>query len=825
MERNMTVLDLRLAWRGLRRAPGLAAAIIVALATGIGGSTLVFSVIDTLLLQPLPFSEPNRLVTIDPPVSNWEIFEQLKKSSVFEAIGGYTERAASLTAGDDTERALVARMTETCMATLGVRPVSGRAFVAGEFQPGKGQVALLSDGFWRRHYGGTQDAVGRTLVVDDRPYTVVGVLPQTFRTLGELEAGGEASFDRRVAIVVPFAGGPMFWRDPSSSDQASRGLTIIGRLRPGIPVERARTEVSTVIERAPRPAGVARLNHALVPVATLLVRDLPAQMTLLSLAVGMLLLVACANVANLLLERGEARRREIAIRASVGASAGALIQTALVEVVSLSVAGGALGMLLAWGGIRVIQAAAGGMLTRLDELALNVRLLGFATVVSIAAALVAGLFPAVRLARTDAARWLQARACGPRVGGRLFLSSRLVVAEVALSVVLVMVGSLLVRDFVGVASVKTGFEPTGVLSADISLSRSRYGGDRALVFLDSVLQRAATLPDVEGAALANPLPGSYTAGFVRAEVEGRTPGFVLFRIVSPNYFSVLSIPVVAGRAFSERDSAAAPGVVMVNDVFARQYWGGTAIALGKRVAVGAKAADSGPVSRTPAEFRLDGYVVVGVTGSLREHGSQAAEQPEVYWTVRQSEAPTRSNPITQMYLLLKARHGNATALTAPLRDLMRTLDPHQPLYNVQTLAHVMSAKLGRQRLLVTMMAVFAGLTLVLALVGVHGVMAYAVALRRHELAVRLALGSTPREVLGLVLRWSLTVVARGVALGAPTALAWTWFSSAQIFAVTGTDPLTCMSAVLFVAVAGMAASLIPAWRATRVDPSVALRDE
>jgi putative ABC transport system permease protein len=468
----------------------------------------------------------------------------------------------------------------------------------------------------------------------------------------------------------------------------------------------------------------------------------------------------------------------------------------------------------------LVQAAADGLLTRLDELAINVRLLGFAIGVSMLSGLLAGFLPAVRLARTDVARNLRAYASGPRAASRVPTVSRFVVAQVASAVVLLIVGSLLARDFARVASVKTGFDPAGVLAADIALSPTRYSGGSAMALFDRVLAGAHGLPNVKNAALVNPLPGSYVAFGLTAEVEGCRQSVVNTRIVSPEYFSVLSVPVLAGRFFSDTDTAAASQVVVVNEAFARHCWGGVGQALGKHITPsGSRVAPSAP------DPRLVGYTVIGVTASLREHGGLALEHPEVYWTLHQTPGFMRSNPLRQLYLLLRARDGNAATLAAPLRQLVRAIDPHLPLYNVQPLERFMSTKVARQRLLVVMMVVFGALTLVLAAVGVYGVMAYAVAMHTHEFAVRLALGSTPRGVLALVLRRRPRLVALGVAIGVPTALVCTWFSSAEIFAVTETDPLTCALAVLLVVVTGTIASVVPAWRAARVEPSLALRDE
>jgi len=422
-----TLHAFRLALRALLRAPAFTGAAVIALALGIGGSTVVFSVVNTLLLQPLPYAEPERLVVCDPGPP-WILYEQWRTADVFEGMAAYNERAANVSGAGEPERIMMARVTPNFLSVVGVTPAIGRGF--GSSQPPEAdgdKVVLLTDAFWRKHYGGARDVVGRTLGIDDQAYTVIGVLPRPFKTVTQLMPAVGLSFDWGAAVLVPLLRDPLR-REPASTDMFWRGMKLVARLSPGVTLEQARAAAGTIARNVKLPAYLAGRSFTLERVTDFVAGELPAQMVILAAAVGLLLLVAVANVANLLFARGTARQRELATRAALGASAGQLVRHALTETLVLGSAGGLLGIAAAWGGVRVVSAFGGPVLARLDAVGLDLRVLAFACVLSIAVGLLVGIVPAVRLAHAAPAAALQVRRGYARVRGRVPLSSVLVFA-------------------------------------------------------------------------------------------------------------------------------------------------------------------------------------------------------------------------------------------------------------------------------------------------------------------------------------------------------------------------------------------------------------
>ncbi|RPJ53932.1 MAG: FtsX-like permease family protein, partial [Acidobacteria bacterium] len=529
----MSRLDLRVAVRALRGAPWFTASIILVFALGIGGSTLVFSVVDPLLLRELPYPESDRLVTVQPSLFNWSMFEQLRASGAHERIGAYMERAAIVRLAQESREVLTAVVTRDLLETIRVKPVIGREFLPEEFEGGGAPVVLLTGAFWRAEFRADPQVMGQVLVLDNVPHTVIGVLAESFRTLGELEAAADASYDRNVMAVVPGEN-----LDALAQRRGrNRPIVAIGRLRRDVSIDQARAQFAPIPARTVPPGILQRIlasgfSFSLVRVTSAVTGKLSVQLTLLSLAAGVLLLVSCANVANLLLARGEGRRRELAIRAAMGASLGAIVRSLLAEALLLSAAGGLVGVVLAWTGIRLVQLTAGGLLTRLDELHLYPRQLAFAVLASAVAGLLAGAVPAVRLARTDSARWLHVEGATPPGSGRLPLVTRLVIGEVALSIVLIVVGALLARDFAKIAGVDLGFRPEGVLAAAVTLERQETRAPNGNRFFAEMLERASTLPGVAGAALATTMPGGRTAAGGFGEAEGHQGGPLFSRSVT-----------------------------------------------------------------------------------------------------------------------------------------------------------------------------------------------------------------------------------------------------------------------------------------------------
>jgi predicted permease len=553
-----------------------------------------------------------------------------------------------------------------------------------------------------------------------------------------------------------------------------------------------------------------RQSYTLTPLTTALSRGVLERVALLGAAVVILLLVACANAALLMLERGESRRREMEIRAALGATATRLAGEALVEAGLLGALAGLLGVAIAWGAIGATRTIGGAVLTGLGSVQIGWPVVVFALAVSLGAALFAGLAPCVRLLRTDGAPWLPAPLASrpPSMPGPL--PSSFIVAQVGLSVGLVVVGGMLAKDFSRLAAADVGYQTRGVLSAQVALSRVRHS-DGGRQFFDRLLGRLRDVPGVQAAALVYPVPGAPIAGAVGGRVEGYGDEVLPWRVVSPSVFSLLRIPILAGRPFTEADAQRAEPVVVVSNAFAERYWGAAKSALGRHISIGSNS------SETPVGSPL---TIVGVTRDILDASMRSS--PEIYITYTWA---AQSLSFPEMSLLVRGARADLPSLGARLARVAQEIDPYQPLYNVRALEDLVAVALVRSRLLLVLVGVFSAIATLLAAVGVYVVLAFAVTRRTREFGIRLALGATRREVLQLVLGRTFRLVAKGVILTVPLTFCAIWLFAAQLFGVTDTDPMTCAWAVGLVVAAAVIASVVPAWRATRIDPTVALRQE
>jgi len=787
---------------------------VVSLALGIAGVTVVFSVVRALLLAPPPYTHAERLVLVEPgPL--WEVYEAWRTDNVvFDAMAGYNERAANLSGNGEPLRVLVGRVTPDFFEVTGVRPAVGRPFDAGEFQPGHELVTLVTDRLWRRRYAASPDVLGRTLTLDDRVYTIVGVLPPDFRAPTELASGRALAIDWGADVVVPLVGSPLA-RDPNATDRMYRGFNVVARLTTGVGLERAQADLAVIADRVPLRSPRLKRTYTLTRLTDYMAGSLPRQLAILAAAVGLLLVVACANVANLVLARGVSRRTELGTRMALGASRGRLVRQTLGETLALSLAGGAVGVALAWAATRVVAAAGGQILSRLDAVSIDPRVLAFAVAASVGTGLVVGVLPALQLSRFDPVAALKAEpGFGVRSRRRAGPRALLVLVEVALSVVLLVGATLLGRALLGLVRVDLGFRTTDTLTADVSLGRGQYAGPaETTAFFRDLLDRAAALPGVESAALGSTVPagpGMMTCNVevVRAVPEETPPpsadpldSISRCEVVAGDYFRTLAIPTIAGRPLDDRDAATSQPVVVVSEAFASKHWGETGPALGHELTFG----------RTT-------FTIVGVAGDVREPGSTSPPFPQVYFPYWQFPRPS-----SQMTVFL---HGpNAAGLAAPLTGLMRSINPNQPLYNVLTLERVVFAPLTRLRLIVVMIATFGALTILVAAAGVYGTTSYVVMTRMHEMGVRLALGSTPRRLFRLVVRDGMTVVLVGALVGLPLARAFTRFIASRLEGVGAADVATYAATVALVALVGLAGSAVPAFRAMRADPREILRTQ
>lgn len=801
--------DLRYAWRGLRRAPGFAAMAVATLALGIGATTAIFSVVHSALLEPLPYAAADRLVflsdqqDVETPMSYPEFVDWRAQTGVFTGLAAYFQTSLVLTGAGEPEVLSGARVSASLPGLLSVAPHVGRAFRADEDAPGADRVILLGHDLWLRRFGADRGVVGRVLTLNGLPYTVVGVLP----------AGPGASLPtdlaagRRVDYWVPLR---------LDAERAPRGLhflTVVGRLRPAVDVERARARLADVAAQLKRD-DAERHGVQVGPLAARVVGDARPLLVLLLGAVSLVLLVACANVANLLIARGAGRARELAIRAALGAGRRRVVRQLATESLVLALAGGAAGVLLAFGALAALRAAASdavglAQLPRLAQARVDGRLLAFALLTSLATGALFGLLPALRASRLALASVLRAGGRGTTgAGARDRTRSALVVAEMTLSFVLLIGAGLLVRSFDRLAAVDKGFDPTQVLTFAVELPSARYPEARQQVaFFERVLERVRALPGVRGASVtvSLPLAGGTNGGFV---IAGRplapNEGPVAEkRVVGADFFRVLRVPVVLGRAFDGRDVAGAPQVAVVNEAFVRRYFPGEN-ALGRRIEFG---------------WETEGaQEIVGVVGDMREQSLHEPAAPTIYVPFGQR----RSDPA--MAVVVRTA-GDPTRLVAAVRAAVRAVDRDQPVAQVRTLDDVVARALAGRRVAASLFGAFAALALLLAAVGLYAVVSYGVAQRVSEIGVRRALGARTWDVVRLVVGQGVGLLALGAAVGGLASLGAGRLLRGQLYGVGATDPLTFAAVAAALLVTALVATVAPAVRASRVDPLVALREE
>jgi putative ABC transport system permease protein len=808
--------DLRYSLRRLAKSPAFSAIVVLTLALGIGANTAIFSAVNAILLSPLPYFEPERLVTVEhlypslgleAPVSPAGFLDYQKQGRTFESMAVETGWAANLTGVGDPVRLQGARVTGGFFSTLQVPALAGRTLRRGEDTPGSEHVVVLGYGVWQRLFGGDRSVVGRTLTLNGESYQVVGVMPREFRDF----------FNREVEIWAPLVFRPEQLADEQRTHEF---LNLIARLRDGIVLADAQAEMRSVAERLKRQyvdtyaqdwsLGVTPLTDQ----ATGNIR--PALLILLG-AVGFVLLIACANVANLLLARAAARGREIAIRSALGASRDRLVRQLLTESVILSLAGGAMGLVLAYWGVRSLVAINAGNLPRAEEIRVDVVVAIFTLAVSLLAGLLFGLAPALHAARPDLGSTLKeaARGAAGDRGGHA-VRRMLVVAETALALTLLTGAGLLIKSFARLQGVDPGFAPEHLLTFNLALPQARYASDRQQVMLfDRVLPALAGVPGVQavGATSVLPFGGNWsTASF---EIEGyevpenQPAPWGDVRIVSPGFFQTLRIPVLRGRTLTEQDRDGTPLVAVIDEEFVRRYWP-YENPLGKRFTFGPPEG----VADTAAREWIE---VVGVVGHTKHEGLDAETRLQLYLSYRQAPVP---------FLALAARTaGDPERWVNPLRQAVRAIDPDLPISNVRTMDELLELSVGQRKLSMMLLSLFSGIALLLASIGIYGVMSYSVSQRSRELGVRIALGAGRADVLRLVLRQGMSVALMGIAIGLGAALLLTRLIESQLFGVTAGDPLTFLSVALLLGGTALAANLVPAVRAMRVDPAVVLRDE
>jgi len=805
--------DLKFALRTLRRSPGVTAAAVIALALGIGANTAIFSVVDGVLLRPLPYPDSASLYAIGTgsskhpefragPLSYPEFLDLQQQTRTFENVGGWVDGDVNLSGTGSPERVLLRVVTPSLLPTLRVQPVVGRNFLPEETVKGRDHVALISDGLWRRQFGGGRDAVGRSVRLDGIDYQVIGILPRAF------------VLDHPVDVWIPLS-----TADESIKVRNSHFLTVLGRKRAAATRSTidgdlgavAKYESDTFPDLFP-PSWGFQLKEQ--PYIESIVGDVKLPLLVLLGAVACVLLIACANVANLLLARAATRQREMAIRAALGARRGRIIRQLLTESLLLSLAGGALGLAVAAWGIDALLAMTS--LPRVGEVGLHLDVLVFTTGVAVATGVGFGLAPAIAASRPELQSSLKDGTRGT-TAGRGRLRQALVVSEVALSLVLLVGAGLMVRSFLRLKNVDPGFRPDHALMLRVSLpvpDSNVSDADRARfsAFYERTLERMRQLPGVATVGACNmvPLDGGMTDRLF--DIEGYTPGpndmhpDAQNRQIAGDWFGAIGVPLIHGRFIAPSDDAQAPKVVVVNQEFGKKFFPKGDV-LGKRIRLGNLAALEFPWA-----------TIVGVVGNIRAYGLDQPVQPEMYWPAAQS----RTNPA--MAFVMRT-HGDPAALGATVRGAMAEVDAMQPIFDVQPVETLVGTSLGQRRFTLTLMMVFGVVALLLAAVGIYGVMAYTVAQRTQEIGIRVALGATPGGVLGMVLRDGMSLVGIGLALGVVAAFALSRVVSSLLYGIGAVDAPTYGIIAGALAAVALVAIIVPARRAMRVDPMIALRAE
>jgi putative ABC transport system permease protein len=796
--------DLRFGVRMFLKNPGFTAVAILALALGIGANTAIFSLVDAVLWRPLPFREPERLVLVgrtgaqgsanDAPVSAPIFIDWQNRNEVFSRMTAFDRASLTLAGEPEPEVLSGATVSAGFFDTLGVLPALGRGFLTDEDQPGAEPVVLLSHALWQRRFGGDPGIVGKRLTVNDRPVTVVGVMPPGF----------------------DYPGGITLWTiftPDSETDRNYHHYAVVARLKPGVTVKQAQANMDGVSRQMAEQYPQSSRHHFawLYPLHEYLVGDFRKPLLLLFGAIGLVLLIACANVANLLLMRAAGRGRELAVRAALGASRRRLIRQMLTESALLAALGGAAGLLVAVWCMKLISGFSSLEISRMNEVTLDWRVLGFTGLAVLLTSLFCGVVPAWLYSRQPPGEALKdsvTRATGGRRSGRL--RGGLVVAELALSLTLLIGAGLLIKSFVSLQAVKPGFNPEGVMTLNVVLPLTRFVQPaQQSAFVAQVAEKLQALPGVQSTALGASVPMDGNYGARVYAIEGRPvpdPGnasAVINFPVSPDYFRALQIPLLKGRGFSERDDAKTTPVIIVNQSFARRYFPDED-ATGRRVRL---------VTERPSVWRE----IVGVVGDVKQERLNARVRPIVYFPYSQRPGP--------IVTLLARSSGDQASLANAMKQIVYSVDKDLGITRLATLEQLLGNSLAQSRSVMTLLAAFAALALALAAIGIYSVLAYSVTQRAQEIGIRLALGAQRSDVVRLIVGQGLKLIGLGVALGLSAAFGLTHLMRDLLFGISATDPIIFTAVPLLLAAVALLACYVPARRATRVDPLAALRYE
>ena len=794
--------DVRYALRSLVRQPTFAAVAILTLVLGIGTNTAIFSVIKAVLLNQLPYQRPSQLVVIaeQNPDGNTDLVAPLtfadwrEQSRAIASMAAFRQLRYAFAGSAEPLNVPSVRATPNIFTMLGVNPILGRTFLAEEGVTGADRVAVLSRAFWERHYAGAPGAIGRTIQLDAVPYTIVGVMPAEF----DFPPSGN------IDIWTPLSFDP---NDAHGRSRKARSLNVVGRLADGVSSEQAQREMTVVASRLATtyPDSNTGWGARVIPAQEQLVTTVRPALLMISAAVGFLLLIVCANVANLILARLSSRRGEIAVRAALGAGRAQLVRQVLAESFVLSAIGGALGLVVAWAGVRFVHALPEGSLPRMQDVRLDGGVLLFALVVSVVVALVFGLVPAIQASRAGLRDTMQAFS-GATSGGSGRLLSGLVVAEVALALMLLVGAGLMTRSFAQLMRVSPGFEPANLLALQIYLPQAKYksGIDRTRFYMTAI-RRIGALPGVRSAAGVSALPMypvgidfalPFTVDGQAAPATGEEPRADI-RTATPGYFETMKMTLLRGRFIDARDYQGAPGIIVINETMARRYFNG-----------------QDPIGKVVRNPHGKGEVV-GIVGDVKHYGLDGGPRAELFM-------PAWQSPLNGMALIVRTESDPKLFVDTIRREVL-AVDAEQPIYAVSTMVDVVSRSVFLPRISMLLLGAFAVSALLLAVVGIYGVVSYSVTQRTRELGVRMALGADAPATLRLVLGKSMLLVAGGTVCGLLASFALTRAMAGLLYDVSPLDPIVFAAVSMLLATAGFVASLIPARRATRVDPIVALR--
>ena len=810
--------DIRYAMQMLRKQPWFTIVAVLTIALGVGANSAVFSIVNSLLLNPLPYRDSERLAIIwsHSPGANvdkdWPSpgqFEAIKaNSTVFQDMAIVQGRSLNVGGLSNPTRAGAIAASSNFLPLLGAKPLIGRLFLAGEDTPDQPKTVILSNAFWRREFGANEKLLPNTLLLNGEKYEIVGVMPAEFSV-------GYEVIPTVASVPEPDLFLPLPMNSKAKLEQGDENYNVVARLKSGASIAQAQSELDVATKRLAeqfpdRYPASRRFSFSIKPLLEQVVGDVRRPLIVLLAAVACVLLICCANVANLLLTRATIREREIAIRTALGAARVRLIRQLLTESVLLSVIGGVVGLLLAYWLLDLLRWLGPGNIPRLPAIRMDGRVLAFTSAIAVLTGILFGMAPALRTSKLNLSEALKEGARNVAGGRHERLRKLLVISELALSLVLLISAGLLIRSFISVERVNPGFNAQNVLGMRLSLAGTSYKGDRAEIFYRELLDRVSRMPGVKSAGIADNLPLSGGIGWGNISIEGYQPsaGQDMIqsdgRVAGVGYFETMAIPLINGRFFDEHDTEDSQPVIVIDENMARNYWP-NANPIGGRIKFGR------------AESKNPWMTIVGVVGNVKQYDLESESRVTMYFPAAQAGAGT-------MYLV--ARTSTVpSSVAASITSEVRSMDPNIPIFDVKTMDQRLSESLARRRFAMLALGVFAGFALLLTIIGVYGVISYSVVLRTNELGIRLALGASRADVLRLILSAGLRLALTGIAFGIVLSFAFTRFLSSLLFGVPATDLFTFSALSILLIVVSLLACYVPARRATKVDPLLALRYE